>query len=371
MNTHSIRRATARLHSLNSRKLYSSSSLTRTLPLPLLLLLVLGVASGVEAQALTIGLPNTARETDRSDATTLKDLVEGLSLGRLELHMSPCGDPTTCLRALQTGNLDALPVTTGDLWNWFPELQVLDLPYLFDSDAVLERVLVGSFSPRMRNAISARLGLRLMAISTVSGWRTFSSAEHPIRTGDNMSELAVWTNGPPVEVDLIAALGGSPETATTFPRSQLSTALSNGALHGTTLPLTDLVTMGIEAWIKHVTLDQHSPVLTLWLMHDETYGTLPAHLQQLIQAGFDEFARLRRGLQHNPLDDAIRRFETSGGQVHTLTNEERQDFLLAAGYVRLDYVDAYGADWLVWLEAAIAEAENELGVTGGRDHGNR
>ena len=369
MNTHSIRRATARLRSLNSRKLYSSSSLTRTLPL--LGLLVLGFASGVEAQALTIGLPNTARETDRSDATTLKDLVEGLSLGRLELHMSPCGDPTTCLRALQTGNLDALPVTTGDLWDWFPELQVLDLPYLFESDAVLERVLVGSFSPRMQNAISARLGLRLMAISTVSGWRTFASSEQPIRTRDDMRGLAIWTNGPPVEVDLITALGGSPETAATFPRSQLSTALANGKLEGITLPVTDLVVMGLEARIKYVTLDQHSPVLTLWLVHDDAYGALPATLQQLMQAGFDEFARLRRGLQRNPLTDAIRRFETSGGQVHTLTNQERGDFLLAAGAVRLDYVDAYGADWLVWLEAAIAEAENELGVTGGRDNGDR
>lgn len=335
-------------------------------------LLVLGCDDSPAAETLTIGLARTAAETDQTDAATFEALVEGLSAGAIDVEIyggvNSCGDSAACLRALQAGSIDVVPTTTGDFVHLFPELQVLDLPYLFESEAVVELVFEGPFYARMRDAVVDRTGLQLMALSTTGGWHTLATSGRAVRAPDDIEGLTLWTARSPVEAGLVAAFGGS---STGLPLSQLSTALTAGVIHGATLPLTDLVAMGLHEQIRYVTFDRHNHTKTLWLMNDTAYRALSPNLQQLVHAGFDELTRLRRGMPGERLAHALRLFEASGGEVYTPTADQWREFLMAAGHVRAEYVETYGADWLVWLEGAIAEAEAAIGSSGGREPHDR
>ena len=323
--------------------------------------IVVGGSARLETQTLSLGLASQASAGDRDDAQAIEAFVEGLSAGQLAVEIRgdtrTCGLPEQCLRALRVGDLDVVPVSTGDIVRLFPELQVLELPYLFENELVVARVFDGAFQTRVREAVVDRTGLRLMAIGPRSGWRTFATSNRPIRSPEDVDGLTFWTARSPLEAGLVEAFGGN---STALPRAQLPRALSTGVVHGVTVPLTELVTEPLYAELRYVTLDRHSQALTLWLMNDVVYRTLPVPAQQIVQAAFDEVARRRRGAAQAAQVAAVHRFESTGGTVYAPTPAERMRFLLSAGRVAVQHMETYGADWLVWLEAAIAHAEEAI-----------
>ena len=106
-------------------------------------------------------------------------------------------------------------------------------------------------------------------------------------------------------------------------------------------------------------------------MNEQAYQALPADLQQLVRAGFDELARLTLARARARSAEAIAAFEAAGGQVHTPSPAERRMFVMAAGRVSTWYMDEYGYEWLVWLEGAIAEAEREIFLANARQEATR
>ena len=102
-------------------------------------------------------------------ARPFKDRVERRSNDAIQVELDAasrlCGDPPACLRALEVGEIDVFRTTVDSVAPHFPELRVLDLPYLFENDAVVARVFTGPFVARMRDAIVYRTGLRLMALT--------------------------------------------------------------------------------------------------------------------------------------------------------------------------------------------------------------
>ncbi len=317
-----------------------------------------------ETRTLSVALPATATTEDVRGAAAFESIVEALSRGALAVEVMPlgeaCGDPAECLRALQEGALTVAATTTTELSQVFPELAVLDIPYLFESNAVVSRVFDGPFYARLRDALVHRAGLRPMALGTDGGWRTLINRRRDVRTPADVRGLTLWTTASPVEADLVAALGG---TAARRPPSELASALATGAVDGATMPVAELVAARLHEDLRFATLDRHSYISVIWLINDAAYQALPTDLRQLVQAGFDEMERLGKGVAAEREAEAVRLFEAAGGTVRVLTPDERKRFLMASGGIATAYVEAHGPDWLVWLEGAIAEAEREIELT--------
>ncbi len=314
-----------------------------------------------EVRALTLALPAAATAEDRRSAAAFESIVEVLSGGALAVEVAPpgeaCGDATACLAALQAGEVTLAPVTTMALAETFPQLQVLDLPYLFENAAVVERVFDGPFYARLRDALVHRTGLRPMAVGAGGGWRVLANARREVRTPEDLRGLRLWTAGSLVETNLVEALGG---TADRRPRAELASALAAGAIDGITTSVADLVALGLRDRVRYVTLDRHSYGSVFWLINDAAYQALPEALRLVVQAGCDELERLGLGVPAAREAEAVRAFEAAGGTALSLNGAEQKRFLMAAGRVATGYVEEHGPDWLVWLEGAIAEAEREI-----------
>ena len=158
----------------------------------------------------------------------------------------------------------------------------------------------------------------------------------------------------------MAALGA---VAAPTARQELAAELDRGAVNGVTLPLTEIVALGLHERILHVTLDRHAYDAVLWLMRDAALQALPASLQAGGRGGVRRAGAADAGRARGPpCTDAVRAVEAAGGTVHVLSPDERKAFLMAAGRVATGYVETYGHEWLVWLEGAIAEAERDVAV---------
>ena len=318
-------------------------------------------AAPTAAHTLTIALPASAMDAGHSGAAAFEALVEGLSGGAIAVEIAAladtCGAPRQCIDAAREGSIDATLAAVEDIAGLFPEIRILDVPYLFEDDAVVDLVFEGPFYARLRDALVDRAGLRLMAIGTTAGWRTLATTGRVVRAPDDLRGLTVWTGNSPLEAELVTAFGAAPAAVS---RRELEAALERGAVNGVTLPLAEIVASGLHERMRHVTLDRHGYAADLWLLNDAAHRALPASLRQVVQAGFDELARLTLTVPADRRAAAIRAVEAAGGTVHLLSPEERKAFLMSAGRVATGYVETYGHEWLVWLEGAIAEAERAI-----------
>ena len=319
-----------------------------------------------------VARPGPASAVLAAGATAFEALVESLAMGRIAVEVDArggrCDEPAACLDALQAGGIDVYRSTVPDIGRLFPELHVLDVPYLLETDEVVEWVFRGAFFARMRDALLHRTGLRLMALGSAGGWRGIATATRPVRTPADLQGLTLGTADSPVEMAWARALGASPAPA---PSPELAAALASGRIDGTADGVIETVEAGLHDRLTYLTQDRHGYRAALWLMNEEAYQALPVDLQQLLSAGFDELARLTLARARQAAADALATLEAAGGQVHTPTPAERRAFVMAAGRVSTWYMDEYGYEWLVWLEGAIAEAEREIALANARANRNR
>ena len=338
-----------------------------------------GVASGWEAQtgaaavdadhvhSVTMVLPAAA--ADLPEAAAFESLVESLSMSRIAVEIDAGGRRTAtsrsaCLAAnCRQGAIDVYRSTVPAIGRLMPELHVLDVPYLLETDEVVEWVFRGTFFARVRDALLHETGLRLMALGSAGGWRGIATASRVVRTPADVQGLTLRTADSPVEIAWARAIGALPEPVL---RPALSAHLASGRIDGTADGVVDVVEAGLQDDLPYLTQDRHGYRAGLWLMNEEAHQGLPSDLQQLLRAGFDELARLSLARARERAAEAIAAFEAAGGRVHVPSAAERRAFVMAAGRVSTWYMDEYGYEWLVWLEGAIAEAEREIALANAR-----
>ncbi len=314
-------------------------------------------AFGAEYTIKIVSLANTNDE-DYAGALAFEELVERRSEGAIEVSIFAggqlCGSPMECLMALDGGVMEVFMSTLGGLANEFPEIQVLDLPYLLNDDDTAERLFAGPFLDELRTAILARTGLRLMTIGNTGGWRNIANTKREIRTPDDLRGLKLRTINSPIQLTLTQALGASP---TPVPWPELYIALATGTVDGSKNGLTDIVGMGFHEHIKFMTMDGHAYMSALWLMNNDYFEALPQDLRTIVEEGF---AALRDETLRVPKErraEAIETFEEAGGKIYWPTAEEKELFRQAARPVYDWYVARYGDEWLKKIQDALADVE--------------
>ena len=292
------------------------------------------------------------------------DLIEALSGGRLVVEVDTdgrsCGAPDACLDALAAGDIDLYLASTAEAAGLVPELHVLDVPYLLESDAVVERVFTGIFFERMHVALIRQSGLRLLALSGGGGWRGIATRTEPVRGPDDLQGVPIGTGDSPVLTAWARAVGATPAPVSWSNRADSAPGQGVEGRAGSVIDLTAVADGGAY---RYLTRDDHGFPAGLWLMREEAYQALPADLRQVIDAAVGELARLALAEEGRRTADALAAFAAAGGTVYALSAAERRTFVMAAGRVSTWYMAEYGHEWLVWFEAAIAEAERQVALT--------
>jgi len=316
-------------------------------------------ASAADYTIKLVSLANTNDE-DYAGALAFEELVEERSEGAIDVVIFTggqlCGSPMECLLALDGGVMEVFMSTLGGLSNQFPEIQVLDLPYLFKDDETAEQLFAGPFLEELREGILARTGLRLMTVGNTGGWRNIANTKHEIRAPADLHGLKLRTINSPIQLALTKALGAAP---TPVPWPELYIALATGTVDGSKNGLTDIVGMGFHEHIKFVTMDGHGYMSALWLMNNEYYEALPQNLQQIVEDGF---VALRDATVRVPKErraEAIETFESAGGAIYWPTDAEKEAFRRAAFPVYEWYTSRYGDEWLIKIREALDEVEKK------------
>lgn len=304
-------------------------------------------------------------DEDYHGAVAFKRYVESQTDGRVAIQIFTgaqlCGSNRECIEALLLGVVEVFMATSGGTAVVFPEIQVLELPYIFPNDEVAEDVLHGSFKESLRSHILRGTGkLRLMTIGNTGGWRCFATTQQAVRGPEDLRGLKIRTVSSHLQMEFTRALGANP-TPVAWP--EVYTSLATGVVEGTKNGITDIVGMNFHQHIKHVVLDGHAYMAALWWMNNDVYMSLPLAYRRVVDEGF---ARLREVTLQIPKErdaQARQTFEAAGGTIYVPNATQRAQFQAAAEPMQRWYAAEYGDFWLRKLKRAVERSTQSLAAS--------
>lgn len=158
------------------------------------------------------------------------DEVAEKTEGRIEpkvYHNGVLGAQPDAIEQARNGALNFGNFNMGPMGPIVPETNVLSLPFLFNSEEDMYRLMDGEIGDKFEAALAEK---GLVALSWFgSGARSLYNTDHPIETPADVNGLKVRVMNNDLYVDMIDALGGN---ATPMAYSEVYQSLKTGVIDG-------------------------------------------------------------------------------------------------------------------------------------------
>ncbi len=315
------------------------------------MLVLAGLFSGsaiAQEFTLKVGYVNRADESHPAWAGLLKmeEHIEKASNGRIDVRMFPdgqLGKGQAMLEQVRAGALEMTYANDGNINQVFPSLQVMSIPYLFQSRQVAHDLLDGPIGKRLMDQMAEETELRVLAWSENGGFRHFSNNVRPIRTPKDMAGLKIRVQNIPLHVAMVESLGAS---ATPIAWKELYTALQTGVVDGQENPINTFRIPRLEEVQNYMILDGHVYAISAGVFNEDWLNGLPADLRQIVVEGATIAQATTRGLILEYESESLQYLEDFGLEIHSPTPQERDLFR-----------DATRDPAIQWLRENIENAE--------------
>lgn len=323
------------------------------------LALVLSGASAQRVLKYTHFQPGNEDQPKHAAALAFKAYVEEQTGGSIRVELYPAsqlGDADTVLQGLQLGTIELGVVHDGPIAEFFPPIELISLPYLFESHEVAYRVFDGEFGAYFAERMLAEAGIRMMAFAD-NGIRHFTNNVRPIRTPQDMRGLTIRIQPSPVYQRLVEALGAS---AITVPWTELPTALQQGVVDGQENSVTNILAASLYQYQRYVTLDGHVYSVHLYLMNPDFYDSLTPEEQRIIDEAIVIARDIHRQMTSAQDLAAEEILSSLGMEVTVLSSEEIAAFRDASQPAVRDYlVGRVGQAWVERILQAVDAARSQ------------
>lgn len=290
-------------------------------------LVVASTSTVVEANApieLAVGSLAPVGSPWRKLLSEVKTKIEQSSGGRINVILRPAGfmGEVEMVQETRKGErLQACGVTTAAIAQGgnIPVLQLVELPFLFKSNAEADYVLDGLF-PKMSDILDRR-GFKL-AIWSENGWRSFGTKTRPIRTPDDLKGLKMRSQESDVHMAMYKLYGA---TAVQKPMTEVLTGLNSNVLDGLDNTALFMQAGGLGEPLKFFTVSRHIYQPAAIVYSKAWYDKLPADLQAIVMDVQDFSAKGRRMIRSEE-GAMMDNWEVFGVEVIELTAEQREAF---------------------------------------------
>ncbi len=212
--------------------------------------------------------------------TMFKESVEKKSNGRVKVKImlgGALGDENETVTKCSRGQIQAVGASTGALGSKIPELNVVELPFLFrnadEADHVIDQVLTSEFEK-----IFKQRGL-ILGFWSENGYRSFGTSDKPIRNPDDLKGKKMRAQESPVHMMMYKAYGAA---AIPIPTTEVPQALATKNVDGFDQALLYTIAAGWQQSIKYMTMTEHIYQPAAIVYNAAWYSKLPADLQKLL-----------------------------------------------------------------------------------------
>ena len=222
------------------------------------------------------------------------DLVKERTNGRVAIqihHSRQLGDERQVVEGLQLGTIHLTVTSTGPLGGFVPEMNVVDLPFLFRDGDHAYKVLDGEIGRGLLNKFDA-VGIKGLAFWE-NGFRHITTSKKPVREPTDMKGLKIRVMENKVHQAAFRQLGSD---ATPMAWGEVFTSLQQGLLDAQENPIPIIYTFKLNEVQKYVSLTGHVYSPAPLLMSKKTWDRMPPEIQKVMFDTAVEVARYQRGL---------------------------------------------------------------------------
>lgn len=208
--------------------------------------------------------------------------IEADSGGRINVILRPPGvmSEVEMVRETRKGErLQGAGVTTAAIAEGgnIPQLQLAELPYLFNTDAEADHILDNVLWAPMSD-IMQRRGF-VLAVWSENGWRSFGTKGAPIRTPEDLKKFKMRAQESAVHMEMYKAYGGQ---AVQKPMTEVLTALQSNVIDGLDNTALYIQAGGLAEPLDYFTVSRHIYQPAAIIYSKRWFDSLPPDLQQVV-----------------------------------------------------------------------------------------
>jgi len=240
---------------------------------------------------------------------------------------------------VRSGEVQIIAPSLSKLADLDPLWQVFDLPYLFDNDRSVERVIAGSTGQRLYSGLR-RLGMEPVAFWQ-NGFKQISNARGSVLFPMDVRGLRFRIQSSPVTRDMFQVLGAE-VSVRSF--DTLYGALAKGELDGQENAPSNIFSKHIHEVQPYMTINNFGYLGYVVLVNERFWNGLSPDIRELLRESMADTTQWVR--ENAPIlnDEALDRIRASGKVlIHNQTQNEREL-------------------WRTALEPVYRRAEARLGV---------
>lgn len=265
-----------------------------------------------------------------------KKSAELASGGKLKVKLflgGVLGDENETVLQTQKGQIQAVGASTGAIASIIPELNVLELPFLFRTAAEADYILDGPALPTLEKAFRDR-GLQL-GFWSENGYRSFGTTFGFIKNPADLKGHKMRSQENDVHLGMYKAFGASPVP---IPTTEVLTSLQTGVVDG--YDNTPLYASAAQ-WLsntKYFTLTNHIYQPAAIVVNKAWFDSLPADIQKIvIGVRADLMVKMRKEIRAlHPI--LVSNFTAMKVQTYTPTAAELATFETPAKVARDTYI---------------------------------
>ena len=241
-----------------------------------------------------IKLGTTVNEQDSFQIAALKfgELVKERTNGAYVIEIYPngaLGDERIMLEGMQMGTMDMGIITSGPFVNFVPEFGVLDLPFIFISNAHAYAVLDGELGQSILDKLED-VGIKGLAYAE-RGFRNLTNSVRAVKNPSDIKGLKIRVMENEVYTNTFKALGVN---AVPMAWSETLTALQQGTIEGQENPVNVIYSFKLWESQKYVTMTRHAYAAAIFTMSKKLHDKLPADVQKIMKDSAQDAAVYER-----------------------------------------------------------------------------
>jgi TRAP-type C4-dicarboxylate transport system substrate-binding protein len=218
--------------------------------------------------------------------------------------------------------------STSYLADRVPELEVADLPYLFDGLGDARAAMDGAFGAWMTRQIERRIpGYKVLGYFE-NGYRHLSNRLRPVRSLADLKGMSVRLMPGRTHARSFELMGAVPHSLDLKPGLE---AVVSGRVDAQENPLANTVDYGAHKVHRYHTLTGHCYLSRGIYLNRAQFDSWPKPLQDGIQRAAREAIAAQRDLAVEEEKQARQAIEAAGGEVIELVPAERAAFARAVG----------------------------------------
>jgi tripartite ATP-independent transporter DctP family solute receptor len=285
--------------------------------------------------------------------TQFKNEVEKKTEGKIKIKLmlgGVLGDENEMVIKCTRGQVQAVGVSTGAIATKVPEVNVIELPFLFQNAEEADRVIDQVLTPKLEKHFLDR-GL-VLGFWSENGYRMFASRDRKIQAPSDLKGLKMRSQESPVHLSMYRTYGSS---AVPIPTTEVLQALANGNVDGYDQTILYAIAAGWHKSVKHFTLSEHIYQPAAIVYNKKWFDGLPKEMQTLLmeqgRALQNKGRKAVRAIQGELIE--ILKYEKI--ETHKLSASQRKVFEEASLPVYAQFKKDTGKVGVALLEATQAE----------------